>query len=188
LFGIATDDSHHYHAESGNLQHSSLPGRGWTMVRARHLTPESLIRAIKQGDMYASTGVTLNEIRYDAESGVVELEIEPDGDAVFTTDFIGTPLDYNPMSEPRKNKEGQEIRSTRKYSSDIGKIFATVKGLNPSYQLTGKELYVRAVVTSDAHHKNPSFDHQHLQAWTQPVGWEKRLGSNHSGVATPEKK
>ena len=51
LFGVATDDFHYY--QGGDIS----PGRGWIMVRARYLTPEHLLRAIKAGDFYASSGV-----------------------------------------------------------------------------------------------------------------------------------
>lgn len=170
LLGVATDDSHNYHGE-----HGSRPGRGWIMVRARHLTPESLILAIKRADFYASSGVTITDVRYSAESRVLELEILPDGDATFATRFVGTPIGFDSASEPRKDKQGRPIRTTRKYSDQVGQTLAEVEGLHPSYQLTGKELYVRAVVTSSEHHDNPSFEHQHKQAWTQPVGWEEGL-------------
>ena len=42
----------------------------------------------------------------------------------------------------------------------------------PTYRLTGEELYVRAVVTSDQPPENPSFPNQKAQAWTQPVAPE----------------
>jgi hypothetical protein len=48
----------------------------------------------------------------------------------------------------------------------------TVEGLTPKYELTGDELYVRAVVTSSKPPRDPSFKDQREQAWTQPVGWE----------------
>jgi hypothetical protein len=51
-----------------------------------------------------------------------------------------------------------------------------VSGTSPSYQLKGDELYVRAVVTSSKPHPDPSFKDQREQAWTQPVGWQERLG------------
>ncbi len=91
LYGIATDDSHDYH------QHpkSARPGRGWTMVRATHLTPESLVRALRRGDMYASSGVYLDDVRYDAERGYLELDIRPDENATYTTQFLGTTDDYD---------------------------------------------------------------------------------------------
>jgi len=55
----------------------------------------------------------------------------------------------------------------------IGKVMATVKGDQPEYQMTGEELYIRAVVTSDQPPDDPSFKDQKQQAWTQPVGWER---------------
>ncbi len=61
--GLATDDSHNYFGTGG-----SSPGRGWVMVRARFLTPESVIKGIEAGDFYASSGVTLREVRYSPES------------------------------------------------------------------------------------------------------------------------
>ncbi|MEQ8791792.1 MAG: hypothetical protein RIC55_36360 [Pirellulaceae bacterium] len=164
LFGVATDDSHNYHGKPG-----SHPGRGWIMVRARYLTPEHLIRAIKAGDFYASSGVTLREVAFDREKNLLRLEIAPDKGVVYSTQFIGTPRDYDATSKPRLDKDGKPIASSRQYSSDVGQVLATVSGLTPEYQLTGDELYVRAVVTSSRHHPDPSFDHQHEQAWTQPV-------------------
>ncbi len=55
LRGMGTDDSHGYHGED------SSPGRGWVMVHAAELTPDSLIAALRQGEFYASSGVTLDE-------------------------------------------------------------------------------------------------------------------------------
>jgi hypothetical protein len=171
LFGVATDDSHHYNGQPG-----SRPGRGWIMVRAAKLEAESLIKAIKAGDFYASSGVTLRDVRYDADKKQLQIEIEPEDGAQYTTEFIGTQLNYNPESQPRLNAKGEPIRTTRKYSDDIGMVLSTVSGLTPSYQLTGSEMYVRAVVTSSKPHHDPSFKNQHQQAWTQPVGWRERLG------------
>nr|NIL98377.1 hypothetical protein [Planctomycetales bacterium]NIP70535.1 hypothetical protein [Planctomycetales bacterium] len=170
LFGVATDDSHNYHGKPG-----SHTGRGWIQVRARHLTPESLIRALNRGDFYASSGVTLRQVQYDAETRKLSLDIEPDGDATFTTSFIGTPRDYDATSQPRKDKNGQPIRSSRVYSADVGKQLAQVEGLQPTYTLGEAELYVRAVVTSSRAHRDPSFKGQRQQAWTQPVGWRDKL-------------
>ena len=170
LYCVATDDSHNYHGEAG-----SRPGRGWIMVRAAKLDPETRIRAIKAGDLYASSGVALRDVRYDAGKRVLQLDIEPDTDAEYTTQFIGTKLGYDAKSEPRLDKDGKPIRTTRKYSADIGQVLATEKGTSPSYQLKGDELYVRAVVTSSKPHHDPSFKDQHQQAWTQPVGWQARI-------------
>ena len=171
LFGVGTDDSHTYHGKPQNTG----PGRGWIMVRATHLTPESLIRAIKRGDFYASSGVTLDEVGFEAEQGELKLSIHPDDGAEYTTQFIGTLQGYDATSEPRTDKDGKPIRTTQKYSPEVGQTLSTVSGLNPSYKLTGKELYVRAVVTSTLPPTDPSFEDQKQQAWTQPVGWEKLI-------------
>ena len=121
------------------------------------------------------SGVSISAVQFDEKTGEIKLDIEPDGDATFTTTFIGTPVDYNSESTPRTDSAGKPIRSSRKYSKDVGKVFATVKGRNPTYKLTGKELYVRAVVTSNKPHTNPSHQGQLKQAWTQPVGWQRHI-------------
>jgi len=176
LMGLATDDSHHYDGAQ-----EQRPGRGWIMVRARHLTPDSLIRAIKAGDFYASTGVTLRDFQYDASTRTLSLEIEPQGDAVFTTRFVGTPRDALLDGKERTDGAGAALDTTKKYSSEIGRTFAEATGTNPSYQLTGEELYIRAIVTSSVPHPDPSLAGQLQQAWTQPVGWSLK------GDATPDK-
>lgn len=166
--GLATDDSHNYFGKGG-----SSPGRGWVMVRSRFLTPEPVVKAIQAGDFYASSGVTLKEVHFSPESNALELEIEPQGDARFTTRFVGTLKGYDPTRRPVEGKDGKPLAVTQRYSDDVGKVLATVEGVNARYVLTGEELYVRAVVTSSLAPENPSFPDQKAQAWTQPVGWEK---------------
>ncbi len=171
LYGVATDDSHTYHGRS-----NVTPGRGWVMVRARELSPAALIEAMRRGDFYASSGVTLREVRYSPETKKIEIEIAPDGDATFTTEFIGTRSGFDARSEPARGENGEPRDDiTRRYSSDVGAVLARVEGLRAGYTLTGDELYVRATITSSAPAGNPSFDGQRKQAWTQPVGWEERI-------------
>lgn len=167
LFGIATDDSHHYHGRADGAS----PGRGWTMVRATHLTPEHIVKAVKAGDCYASSGVALRDVRYDGGTRTLELQIEPNGEATYRTEFIGTLRGVDTAGETVERPAQGEGRYSRKYSRDIGKVLAVVEGLQPRYTLQGNELYVRAVVTSSLAPENPSFAGQRQQAWTQPVGW-----------------
>ena len=152
LFGVATDDSHHYHG--GGVQ---SPGRGWIMVRARHLTPESLILAMKRGDFYASSGVTLTEVAYDAGKKTLSVVIDGDADTTYETKFIGTKKAENASKQIDPAKAGIVLQSS--------------KGTKATYQMTGDELYVRAQVVSSRAHPNPSFENQFEEAWTQPVGW-----------------
>ena len=170
LYGMGTDDSHNYF---GNRDAS--PGRGWVMVRAKELTPEALIHAMEDGDFYASSGVTLESHAFDSEKQTLSIFIAAEEGVEYVTEFIGTPIDYDKTNQPVVDKDGKEIVVTRTYSADVGKVLAKVEGPSASYQLTGKELYVRAVVTSTKKHWNPSFEDQTEQAWAQPVGWEKRV-------------
>jgi hypothetical protein len=178
--GLATDDSHNYFGRGG-----SSPGRGWVVVRARFLTPESIVGAIGAGDFYASSGVALKEVRYSPESRMLEVEVEPQGEARYTTRFVGTLKGYDPSRKPVTDSEGSPLPVTRRYSDDVGRVLATVEGPRATYRLTGEELYVRAVVTSDRPPENPSFPGQRAQAWTQPVGWERwidRAGEHPQGT------
>jgi hypothetical protein len=159
LMGLGTDDSHHYHVEGMSR---SAPGRGWIQVRAAALTPDALIAAMQRGDFYASSGVVLSDVKYDRAARALEVDIAADGNARFTTRFVGT-LAPTGSASPAPD--------------EVGVVFATVEGRKATYHLTGKELYVRAVVTSDRAPTSPSFEGQKQQAWTQPVGWEGRLGS-----------
>lgn len=168
--GLATDDSHHYFGTGG-----SSPGRGWVMVRARHLTPESIIHAIVAGDFYASSGVTLRDVRYSSKDRTLSLEIEPESSARYTTWFIGTKKGYDSTRKPVLDGEDKPLPVTQRYSGDVGRVLATAEGTTPRYTLTGDELYIRAVVTSTLPPDNPSFPDQLKQAWTQPVGWESQI-------------
>ncbi len=179
LFGVATDDSHNYHGKPKG----SSSGRGWVMVRSTHLSPEYILRAIKAGDSYSSTGVVLRDVIYDAETKTLRVDIAPDGDAVFTTQFIGSmkgvettgePIDTAKLSAADAKALG---RHKHKYSDRIGETLKTVAGTTAEYKFIGEELYVRAVVTSSRAPTNPSWAEQKMQAWTQPVGWTVRKHS-----------
>ena len=164
LFGVATDDSHSYHGKPGG----SSPGRGWVMVRARFLTPAHIIGAMKRGDFYASSGVVLKSI--ESSNKAITVEISGNEDETFTTQFIGTRKGYDQTSSPRNAQdEKKSARITKRYSDDVGAVFKTVKGNSATYEFSGNELYVRAVVTSSRTMDNPTLKDQKQQAWIQPV-------------------
>ncbi len=156
IMGIATDDSHEYHGEPG-----SRPGRGWVMVRSQYLTPEYLVRAMKRGEFYASSGVSLNDVQFDESSRTLSLNIATEPGVTYRTDFIATlTAGDNKSSDPESTDR-------------IGRVVATIEGATASYAMKSNELYVRAVVTSSEAPDDPSFDNQKQQAWTQPVGWSQ---------------
>ena len=155
LFGVATDDSHNYHG--GDVS----PGRGWVMVWSESLEAGQLVEAMQRGEFYASSGVEMETIDYDQSSRKQVVEMKKIDGVSYETKFIGT------------------RRSTPEIT---GEVFATVGGDRAEYELTGDELYVRAVVTSSRAHVNPSYKDQREQAWIQPVGWRTDLEAARIGV------
>lgn len=149
LFGVATDDSHHYHG--GNVS----PGRGWIQVAATELTPEALITAMRAGDFYASTGVELHHFSYDPETRILDFSIKSDGDTRFRSELIGTRRGYDKVDGTAR----------------IGEVFAFSSDRHVRFSVPVDALYARVTITATSPHPNPSFDFQTKQAWLQPVGW-----------------
>ncbi len=176
--GLATDDSHNY-AGGGD----STSGRGWIQVRARFLTPEAIVNAIVAGDFYASSGVTLADVRFDEATGTLDVTVEPQPDAKCTIEFLGTTAGYDRTVRPVLGPDGQPLPVTQRYSDDVGRVLAKAEGTRASYTLKGDELYVRAVVTSDQPPVNPSYQGQPARAWTQPVGWQRSLAARRAQAA-----
>ena len=125
------------------------------MVRAKYLTPEHLIKALKRGDFYASSGVVLEDVNYSAADKTLSLQIHANPKEKFTTEFIATIRSQDASQLP----------------TQIGEVVATSSSLTPKYKFKGNELYVRARVTSDQPVNDPAFENQTRQAWTQPVGY-----------------
>ena len=143
------------------------PGRGWVMVKAPHLTAENVVGGLERGDFYASSGVTLDEVV--CEGGELRLAIRAEPGVTYKTQFIAMMKDAPLDSEPKLDKDGKELSVTRVYSPEIGKVVAESPARTPSYRFTGKELYVRAKVTSSRPHPNPYAKGDVEVAWTQPV-------------------
>ena len=90
IFGVATDDSHHY---SDFAHDRANPGRGWVMVLADELTAEAIVDSLASGRFYSSTGVTLAEV--DVTPEIISLRIEPKRDRIYVTRFVGRDgIDY----------------------------------------------------------------------------------------------
>jgi len=61
VLGVATDDSHRPGEDSGG---------GWVMVKAKALTAEDIVKAMRNGQFYFSSGPILEEVYLDTESNV----------------------------------------------------------------------------------------------------------------------
>ncbi|MDP6678598.1 MAG: histidinol-phosphatase [Verrucomicrobiota bacterium] len=161
MFGLATDDSHNYHDLAVG---QSNTGRGWVMVRAGALTPGSIIEAMERGDFYATSGVTVDDIRL--AKGKYSFRIQPEKGVTYTTRFIGTRKNFKASSDLAKRN------SLKPDQVGIGVILGQTQSLEPSYTVDGDELYIRAEIVSSKKKANPYAAGEHERAWLQPV----RLG------------
>jgi hypothetical protein len=136
-------------------------------VLSPKLSADALVQAIEAGRFYASSGVRLRQVTSGPDG--LNVEIDPDAGVHYTIDFIGTRAGFDHKSEPVKDSSGKEIRTTRRYSDQIGRVLQTVEGETANYQFGPTDLYVRARVTSTKQHPNPSEIGEFERAWVQPV-------------------
>lgn len=164
VFGMGVDDSHHYHQQ---LIGKSNSGRGWVMVRAKHLTAESIIKAMEAGDFYATNGVTLSDVKREGRE--LAVTIKPEAGVTYVTQFIGTRRGFDKQTELLPAEKNGKTLPHRRYSKDVGAVLAEVKGTSASYTLKGDEIYVRAKVISSKKKVNGSVAEEMETAWTQPL-------------------
>ncbi len=162
IWGTAADDAADYHTTSDSAR---IPGRAWIVARAPALTPDAIMRAVLQGDFYASTGVELEDITRTRQRVALQIQEEPG--VTYTTEFIGTRKSADVIGAERHDTAGRAL--TRAYGDDIGEVLAVQHGPAPSYEPTGDELYVRARVTSSRPKADAAVAGEHETAWTQPV-------------------
>jgi len=144
LYGLATDDSHNYHDQPK----TAVPGRAFIMVRAGALDGDRIVRAMKQGDFYASTGVVITDFSHDGER--YRVEPAPRKGEQLTVRFVGT----------RRGPEG---------IGDAGEVLMETTDNPAVYEFKGDELYVRPVVVSSLPHPDPAEPGDLQTAWLQPV-------------------
>ena len=158
LFGLGVDDAHNYHDIAVG---QSNTGRGWVMVRAKSLTPESIIAAMERGDFYASSGVAVDDLRLARLR--YSFRIQPEKGVTYTTWFIGTRKNFKSSGDLAR------LNSLKPSEAGIGEILGQSQSLEPSYTFDGDELYVRAEIISSKKMGNPYVAGEHERAWLQPV-------------------
>lgn len=141
MYGLATDDSHHYHTRGNKWSNA---GRGWIMVRSASLTPASLIAAMEAGQFYSTTGVLLKKLEFERQ--ILSIEVEQEAGIRYEISFSGC-----------------------KKGSSVPEVFRTVAGTKADFELTDDILYVRSKITSSKLHNNPIENILHEMAWTQPL-------------------
>jgi predicted metal-dependent phosphoesterase TrpH len=167
MYGLAVDDSHHYHSHGVGKSNN---GRGWVMVRSERLDPASIVLAMEEGEFYSSSGVSLRQIQRTGNTMRIEVEAEPG--ITYTIRFIGTRKGFDASRSPVMSAKGEPVRATQRYSDQIGQTFAVVVGNRAEYSARGDELYVRAVVQSSKKIANPYRKGETASAWIQP--WQPR--------------
>lgn len=140
MYGLATDDSHHYHVKGSKWSNA---GRGWIMVQADSLTPASLIAAMEAGQFYATTGVTLKRLEFNKNK--LSVEVAQETGITYTISFIGC---RKGLSEPEE--------------------FKSMEGTKANFELTDDILFVRCKITSSKLQSNPIENILYEMAWTQP--------------------
>ena len=141
LYGIASDDAHDHYAPDA----VSIPGRGWIMVRSESLDPDDLVRAMRKGAFYATTGVELKDVLVESDTLTIDIDARPG--TTYETFFIkGIPIEGSVRIDSERSTEDPAV-----------------------YRFRGDELYVRAVIRSSRLHPRPYRNGDLETAWTQPV-------------------
>ncbi len=157
LFGMGSDDKHDY----------DIPNPRWSVVRAEKLEIASLLAAIREGDMYASTGLDFEDISFDGRTLTVKINVHEEG--IYKIEFFGTKKDYDPSFKMVRTEKTQTspARTIELYSDQIGICLDTIEGTEGSYTLKPDDLYVRAKITK-TNSKKESGWRDNPAAWTQP--------------------
>ena len=165
LYGIAVSDSHEYFKDGPK---EANPGRGFVMVHAESLTPDSIVTALQRGDYYSSSGVMLNAIEITRKSFRIEIQTTPG--ATYTTQFIGTRKNFDDTSKPVVDADGNELSDkSRIYSDTIGEVLLETTDNPAVYTFDGTEMYVRAKIVSSLPLESPFQEGGTQSAWVQPV-------------------
>ncbi|MGL4943541.1 MAG: hypothetical protein ACRC46_10165 [Thermoguttaceae bacterium] len=170
LYGVATDDTHDY-LQTGEKTRDL--GNYWTVVRADSLTTENILKAMYRGDFYCSSGVTLDDVKFDRGTKTLSVKVRPEEGVKYTIRFNGTKKGFNQETKIVEDAaEGKKpARSVPVYSDAIGEVFAESEATEASYTLADDDLYVRATVVSS---RETNYDDEtgylptHQSAWTQP--------------------
>lgn len=169
VYGIGSDDAHYYDSDRIGLVNGV--GDAWIDVRASELKSEDVFRAMRRGDFYASCGVELEDVDFDAETKKMRVWVKPQDGVDYTIHFITTKRDFNRSVGSYESPafEGRPQRSIPVYSDDIGRIGKTVAGSYGEYVMAADDLYVRARIESSVPSSNRCLFHPTVKcAWTQP--------------------
>ena len=119
IYGVASDDAHHFTEEFASTR--SNPGRGWVYVKSESLSAPDILKAMKKGDFYSSTGVELDTLQISKEK--IHLKVK---------------------ERPPKEKQ----KYTFRVINDSGFIFHESEGEELEISTEGMKKYCRVVIRS----------------------------------------
>jgi len=154
IYGVGSDDAHDFSATAESSGESS--GKAWVVVRAPELTPGTIEAAIRAGNFYASTGITLDDVAVIPAKAGTQLE-KPTQPATAAGAVLR--ITINPGRDPERGP-----RYLTRFIGNNGATLAQSPGLEPTYTIKGNEGYVRASIT----------DSNGRRAWTQPIFTDAR--------------
>lgn len=84
VYGVATDDAHNYTDFSPQYDN---PGRAWIWVHVVKLSQSEVLKNIKAGNFYSSTGIELAELSFDGKR--LKITLKPKDKLTYCIRFIG---------------------------------------------------------------------------------------------------
>lgn len=171
IYGTGSDDTHDYF-DLGAKKAGRL-GVDYIVVRSVSLSADALLAALHAGDFYAATGVTLDDIVFDATQRTLHVKVRPEPGASYQIRFITTKKNFDQTVRTVEVPavKGHGHRTVPIYSADIGRTVKVTEGVEASYAMAADDLYVRAKVESSLPSDYVCYFHPATRvAWTQPYG------------------
>jgi hypothetical protein len=151
VWGVGSDDEHHLQRWGPD---AANPGRSWIMVKADKLDEEHILKSIKSGDFYSSTGVEL--ARYDVGENTLSIEINAKKTKKTLKDKLGVPHITG------QGEKGFRILAIGKN----GAVLNSTNELSQSFPIDEIDGYLRLRAEYTIRKKGK---YHTYYAWTQPV-------------------
>ena len=152
VYGLSADDAHQF--KTINPLYSN-PGKGWIMVRAESLTPDSVTESIKRGKFYSSNGVALSQCA--VIDGAYQVEVDEEQ----TNQELSSPTLQGKLVSG--GATGYQIE----FIGQSGVILQTSNTTKLNFVVNDDHSYIRAKVTF--RRTNFLGRSEEFYAWCQPV-------------------
>ena len=132
------DDAHHYAVEvREDIDNFNVPFQSAVMVKAS-LTEKSIIKALKYGDFYATTGIELEDYEVSKTGIYVKLKDEGLKKSKYNHDMVYTIIFKGRMGRPLAWSTGLEAEY--KLKGILDEEYVRVKVINTNYDCVMTQL------------------------------------------------